>query len=401
MTDQRGIIQGILILVIGIGMLLFGAVGAYALQHRVAGIGNFNQVAGIGLSCPNGLTAQVPLNGSTGLMDGPPINLASRVEHIKIHATAYYGPLPNQEKYVRGSFEAEQKLQGKGKHTSSGIPPTILGVAAPPSYPFGTRIEIPGYGLSTVVDRGCAIQEAGVRDTCGSKRNYGVTAHDHIDVFMGFGDAGREAAMSGWGTKILDAKIYWFDDMDDKKRRSYINICHPSIGTRAEVPLFKQCDPKWRSHSYGFGSTMCEGACGPTAAAMVLAYYGKAVDPPAIADQVLSAGNLRIKNQGTSDRMFGYIAKKYDLNFESGASWDKAKNYIQEGKPVIAHMSGALTHPSGSGMFSPGTGHYIVLTGISNNTVSINDPGPKNITQATESQIKNHLRGRRFHLIYP
>jgi len=44
--------------------------------------------------------------------------------------------------------------------TASGIPigrGTKL-VAAPPEYPFGTRMKIPGYGLVPVLDRGGAIK---------------------------------------------------------------------------------------------------------------------------------------------------------------------------------------------------------------------------------------------------
>lgn len=30
--------------------------------------------------------------------------------------TAYYSPLPNQEKYLRGSYEADIRLNGNGTH---------------------------------------------------------------------------------------------------------------------------------------------------------------------------------------------------------------------------------------------------------------------------------------------
>lgn len=58
--------------------------------------------------------------------------------------TAYYSPLPDQCCYVRGSFEADKVLNGAGIHGADGTNVYPGMIAAPASYPFGTRVELPG-----------------------------------------------------------------------------------------------------------------------------------------------------------------------------------------------------------------------------------------------------------------
>ncbi|MCK5471681.1 hypothetical protein KAI54_00645, partial [Candidatus Gracilibacteria bacterium] len=71
--------------------------------------------------------------------------------------SAYYSPLPNQRVYFRGSFEADKRLNGNGTNGADGtqVYPGML--AAPKSYPFGMKIEIPGLGVGAIHDRGGAI----------------------------------------------------------------------------------------------------------------------------------------------------------------------------------------------------------------------------------------------------
>ena len=77
--------------------------------------------------------------------------------------------------------------------TASGKPAVGLIVAAPPEYPFGTVMDIPGYGVATVEDRG------------------GVIKGNKLDVFFGFDPNSsctpHEKALQ-WGRKILNVKVY-------------------------------------------------------------------------------------------------------------------------------------------------------------------------------------------------
>jgi peptidoglycan hydrolase-like protein with peptidoglycan-binding domain/3D (Asp-Asp-Asp) domain-containing protein len=115
--------------------------------------------------------------------------------------TAYYSPLPNQQKYTTGSYEAEIRLNGSGVNGASGRPVFPGMIAAPKNYPFGTKMEIPGVGVVSVQDRGGAIVNAG-------QRNY---AHDRLDIWMGYGDAGLQRALS-WGKRTVSVTVYGVND---------------------------------------------------------------------------------------------------------------------------------------------------------------------------------------------
>lgn len=111
--------------------------------------------------------------------------------------TGYYSPLPNQSKYVRGSYEADVRLNGRGTNGADGteVYPGML--AAPITYSFGTQIFLPGLGLGTVHDRGGAIVSAGNRGQ----------AYDRIDVWMGKGEEGLARALA-LGSRIIEGILY-------------------------------------------------------------------------------------------------------------------------------------------------------------------------------------------------
>ena len=106
--------------------------------------------------------------------------------------SAYYSPLPNQEKYVWGSYEADKRVNGEGKRGSdfTKVYPGML--AAPSNYPYGTKIYIPGFGTGTVHDRGGRINTSG--------------QGDRIDIWMGWGDDGRKRALQ-WGMRTVKGTI--------------------------------------------------------------------------------------------------------------------------------------------------------------------------------------------------
>lgn len=75
----------------------------------------------------------------------------------KFVVTAYYSPLPGQSLYLRGSYEADIRLNGNGTNGASGKEVFAGMLAAPKTYAFGTRIELSGIGIGIVEDRGGAI----------------------------------------------------------------------------------------------------------------------------------------------------------------------------------------------------------------------------------------------------
>ncbi|NDK08015.1 hypothetical protein EOM39_02075 [Candidatus Gracilibacteria bacterium] len=110
--------------------------------------------------------------------------------------TAYYSPLPDQQYYLKGNYEDEIKLNGRGIRGASGLEVFNGMLAGPAKYPFGTKIYLEGIGTGIIADRGGAIVEAG-------ERGYDV---DRIDVWMGTGDEGLKKALS-WGKRRVKGKV--------------------------------------------------------------------------------------------------------------------------------------------------------------------------------------------------
>lgn len=106
--------------------------------------------------------------------------------------TAYYSPLPDQNFYVRGSYEADIRLNGRGTNGADGTQVYMGMLAAPSIYAFGTKVQIPGLGVGAVHDRGGAILQ---------HRDY-----DRIDVWMGKGEPGLARALR-WGSRLVEGEI--------------------------------------------------------------------------------------------------------------------------------------------------------------------------------------------------
>jgi peptidoglycan hydrolase-like protein with peptidoglycan-binding domain/3D (Asp-Asp-Asp) domain-containing protein len=114
--------------------------------------------------------------------------------------SAYYSPLPGQERYVTGSYEGDIRLNGSGVNSADGTPVYPGMIAAPSSYPFGTKMNIPGVGMVAVHDRGGAIVHAGERGQ----------SYDRLDIWMGYGDKGLSRALN-WGKRNVEVTVYGID----------------------------------------------------------------------------------------------------------------------------------------------------------------------------------------------
>ncbi|NVP17355.1 hypothetical protein HUU51_01430 [Candidatus Gracilibacteria bacterium] len=117
-------------------------------------------------------------------------------EERYFYVTAYYSPLPGQEKYLRGDYEAEIRLNGNGVKGASGKEVFPGMIAAPRNYAFGTKIYLEGVGVGSVEDRGGAIVNSGERGH----------DYDRLDIWMGYGDEGLQRALK-WGTRKVKGKV--------------------------------------------------------------------------------------------------------------------------------------------------------------------------------------------------
>jgi len=111
--------------------------------------------------------------------------------------SAYYSPLPCQEKYATGTYKSDIRLNGNGTNGADGTEVYPGMIAAPSTYAFGTKMYIPGIGTVAVHDRGGAIVESNGTD--------GV--YDRLDIWMGYGDIGLKRALD-WGKRTLDVTVY-------------------------------------------------------------------------------------------------------------------------------------------------------------------------------------------------
>jgi peptidoglycan hydrolase-like protein with peptidoglycan-binding domain/3D (Asp-Asp-Asp) domain-containing protein len=116
-------------------------------------------------------------------------------QEVDFVLTAYYSPLPGQCCYVKGGLVADKILNGNGTHGADGTPVYVGMVAAPPSYKFGTKVQVPGLGVLEVHDRGGAIQLL-----------EGGKIH-RIDVWAGYGEEGLARALS-FGVKRVRGMVY-------------------------------------------------------------------------------------------------------------------------------------------------------------------------------------------------
>jgi len=108
---------------------------------------------------------------------------------VLVVATAYYRPLPNQTRYLCGSYEREIRMNGAGKETSSGERPERGTISADPRFlPRGTKISVPGYGPGIVQDTGGAIKG------------------NRIDLFCGEGDSALDEAIK-WGKRRIVVEV--------------------------------------------------------------------------------------------------------------------------------------------------------------------------------------------------
>jgi peptidoglycan hydrolase-like protein with peptidoglycan-binding domain/3D (Asp-Asp-Asp) domain-containing protein len=114
--------------------------------------------------------------------------------------SAYYSPCPGQARYATGSYSADIRLNGNGTNGADGTEVYAGMIAAPRSYAFGTKLDIPGIGISAIHDRGGAIVDAGVR----------TNVYDRLDIWMGYGDKGLKRALN-WGKRDVTVTVYGVD----------------------------------------------------------------------------------------------------------------------------------------------------------------------------------------------
>ena len=156
---------------------------------------------------------------------------------------------------------------------------------------------------------------------------------------------------------------------------------------QAEVPLLMQWDSRWGYYEYG-DNVMGLTGCGPTCLSMVAIHLlqDSSMTPIYMADFAERNG-FYAKGIGTAWSFMTQGAGELGLNAqEVGLSESKVMNYLQQGYPIICVM--------GKGDFTD-TGHFIVMIGVEDGKIKVNDPNSKERSQKLwnfediKYQIKN------------
>lgn len=154
-----------------------------------------------------------------------------------------------------------------------------------------------------------------------------------------------------------------------------------------EIPLLIQWDSRWGYYLYGDGMMGLTG-CGPTSLSMVASFLlqDPELTPLYMADFATRKGYYS-PGSGTSWELMARGAMELGLQVQVvSLSESLVKEYLRRGNPIICSM--------GPGEFTD-KGHFIVLTGLENNKIKINDPNSRDRSSRLwefgeiKSQIKN------------
>jgi HAMP domain-containing protein len=157
--------------------------------------------------------------------------------------------------------------------------------------------------------------------------------------------------------------------------------------TQDTVPLLIQWDSRWGYRSYGSGLIGYTG-CGPTCLSMVALYLtGDATATPVAVAEYAENNGYYVSGSGSTWTLMSEGSAHFGLKAtELPLDENRMAAQLAEGNPIICAL--------GPGDFTD-NGHFIVLTGYSDGSFTINDPNsPTKSAQSwsyerLSSQIKN------------
>lgn len=174
-------------------------------------------------------------------------------------------------------------------------------------------------------------------------------------------------------------------DYPDKKGHVYADTIENV--QQGVIPLLLQWDKRWGYGKYG-DSSVAESGCAPTALAMVVVgLTGNNTITPYVVAQYAENNGYYVSGSGSSwglisegSQYFGVMATELSL------SENNIYNALENGNPIICSMR--------PGDFTT-TGHFIVLVGIKNGKIIVNDPNSREKSkkswdyQTLQHQINN------------
>lgn len=167
------------------------------------------------------------------------------------------------------------------------------------------------------------------------------------------------------------------------------NVYSDNVGKiqKGTIPLLLQWDERWGYADYGNSSIAISG-CGPTALSMVITgLTGDNSITPYVVAKFSEKNGYYSEDSGTSWYLMTEGARKLGVNSkEISLSKNVIFQALENGHPIICSMR--------KGDFTT-TGHFIVLVGIKDGKIKVNDPNSKEKSnllwdyERLEYQIKN------------
>lgn len=145
----------------------------------------------------------------------------------------------------------------------------------------------------------------------------------------------------------------------------YPNI---SLGNYTGLTYYSQIDSRWKNHIYtaigDSSQTIGTSGCGPTSAAMIVTAIKGTITPDEMGDLFVQYG-YRSANSGTYWSAFRWVADVFDIEYQETTDIDKAIELLRNDNYVVCSVA--------NGLFTSG-GHFIVLTEINGDKITVYDP---------------------------
>jgi len=123
--------------------------------------------------------------------------------------------------------------------------------------------------------------------------------------------------------------------------------------------------------------------CGAAVLAMVMQYWHKPADPAQIFDELYSPQAHGIYESA----MVRYLHQQGFRAFAFRGEWQDLENHLAKGRPLIVCIGGSPRH-------------YVVVAGIDDSTVSVNDPADRKLRKLDRAAfLKSWTAGNNWTLL--
>lgn len=140
------------------------------------------------------------------------------------------------------------------------------------------------------------------------------------------------------------------------------------LGDYKGLTYYSQIDSRWKDKMYSSvgnsSQTIGTSGCGPTCASMVVTACKGTITPDAMADLFVKYG-YRSANNGTYWSAFRAVADEFNIGYTETTDIQRALQLLQSNNYVVVSC--------GNGLFTTG-GHFIVLTELNGDTITVYDP---------------------------